>query len=333
MLYVTTRSDRDVFTAQRVLRENRGPDGGFYVPFRMSGFSKEELEEMAARPFPQRLAEVLNRLFQTRLTAWDVEFAIGRWPVQLKALDSRIWVGECWHNPEGAYTRLERNLGTLLTGTGEPLGSWVRIAIGVAIFGSLSLETQKRGVAYIDFAMPSGTLALPISAWYARTWGFPVGNIILCCREQKNLWDLLSHGQMRTDTLGLSLESIPVPPELERLLWACGGREEVERFLTACRQGGFYCPLDGTLRKLRQGLYASVVSSSRVMETIPAVYRTHRYPVSQNTALAYAGLLDYRARTGETGIAMVLAEDSPALEAETIGPMLGMTAKSLKEIL
>lgn len=324
MLYVTTRSDRDVFTAQKAFRENRGPDGGFYVPFRMPAFSEEELGAMSQMPFHRRLAEILNRLFRTRLTAWDVEFAVGRNAVQVNPLGSRLRIGECWHNPEWCFARLERNLGMLVTGTDGPLSNWTRTAVGGAILGSLSLAGRKPGEPCMDIALVGGDFILPVSGWYARAWGFPIGRIILCCREQQELWDLVSHGRMRTG-------SVPVPPELERLICDCGGRGEVERFLTASRQGGVYCPGEETLRNLRRGLAVSVVSSQRITETIPAVYRTHGYLLTENAALAYAGLLDYRARAGETGVAMILAEDSPALESKRIAPLVGMTEQEIKD--
>ena len=44
MLYVTTRNDQEVYTAQRALREGRGPDGGFYVPFRDPVFPEEDTQ-------------------------------------------------------------------------------------------------------------------------------------------------------------------------------------------------------------------------------------------------------------------------------------------------
>lgn len=333
MLYVTTRSERDVFTAQKALRENRGPDGGFYVPFRMPKFSGETLDAMAKAPFHQRIAEVLNCLFQTRLTVWDVEFAVGRNAIQLHSLGSRIRVGECWHNPDGSYARLGRNLGMLLTGMDGPFGNWMQIAIGVAVLGSLSLDIWRSGVTCVDLAVASGDFLLPVSGWYAREWGFPIGRIVICCQEQQNLWDLLSHGRMRTDSLGASAESIPVPPDLERLLYACGGRGEVAQFLDASRKGCVYCPGDGTLRNLRQGLAAGVVSCQRIRQTIPAVYRTHGYLMSGNTALAYAGVLDYRARTGETGTALILAENSPVLESGQIAPLVGLTEQEIKDSL
>ena len=100
MLYVTTRNNRDAYTAQRVLRENRGPDGGLYVPFREPVFSREEIDALKEKSFHQCVAEVLNRLFNTKLTRWDVEFCVGRYPVRLVNLPQRIIAGECWHNPE-----------------------------------------------------------------------------------------------------------------------------------------------------------------------------------------------------------------------------------------
>ena len=60
MLYVTTRNNRDAYTAQRVLRENRGPDGGLYVPFREPVFSREEIDALKEKSFHQCVAEVLN---------------------------------------------------------------------------------------------------------------------------------------------------------------------------------------------------------------------------------------------------------------------------------
>ena len=34
MLYITTRNDREVFTAQSVMQQAVGPDGGRFLPYR-----------------------------------------------------------------------------------------------------------------------------------------------------------------------------------------------------------------------------------------------------------------------------------------------------------
>ena len=50
MLYITTRNCRDAYTAQRALRENRGPDGGMYLPFHEPSYSAEDWKELAQKP-------------------------------------------------------------------------------------------------------------------------------------------------------------------------------------------------------------------------------------------------------------------------------------------
>ena len=113
---MTTRNNRDAYTAQRVLRENRGPDGGLYVPFREPVFSREEIDALKEKSFHQCVAEVLNRLFNTKLTRWDVEFCVGRYPVRLVNLPQRIIAGECWHNPEWTLDHLVHILAEQLRG-------------------------------------------------------------------------------------------------------------------------------------------------------------------------------------------------------------------------
>ena len=224
MLYVTTRNDLDAVTSHRVLTEDRAEDGGFYVPLRHPVFSHEELDKLTAMPFSQRMAEVLNVLFQTKLTRWDVEFSIGRSAVKLVPLRHRIVMGEFWHNPDWCFRKMEHSLANLL-GSHIP-GSWLRIAIRAAVLAAVSLELSEEG-GEVDVSAVSGDFLWPVSAWYARRWGFPVGSIIMCCNENKSIWELICHGQLRTDAVGISTElpeaDIAIPAELERLIYGCGG--------------------------------------------------------------------------------------------------------------
>lgn len=337
MLYVTTRNNRDAFTAQRALRENRAPDGGLYLPFRTPTFSREEIDALGEKPFGQTVAEVLNLLFKTKLTGWDVDFSIGRHPVRLENLRHRILMAESWHNPDWNYDRLVNNLVRLLLEEADAPGDWVKIAVRIAVLFGIFGELKRRGIESADISVVSGDFSGPISAWYARQWGLPIGNIICCCNENNSLWDLICHGQLRTD--GLSVPTITpeadvvIPEDLERLIYACGGATEVSRYLEACRQGRVYCPNDGVLAKLRSGLFVSVVSSFRMETTIPGVYRTSNYLLSLNSALAYAGLLDYRAKTGETRHALVLAEKSPLCDGDTVAGFLGIPREELKNLI
>lgn len=337
MLYLTTRNSRDAFTAQRALRESRGPDGGMYLPFHAPAFTAEDLDRLAKLPFGQRIAELLNRLFQTKLTRWDVDFCIGRNPVQFTALGHRIQVAELWHNPGMSYAHMAKELSDQLLGELPQNTGWLKVAVRIAVLFGIFGELQNQGIETADISVISGDFSAPISAYYARQWGLPIGNIVCCCNENSELWNLLCHGQLRTD--GTSIPTvipeadIVLPEHLERLIYEAGGTPEVERYLEACRRGGIYAPGDAVLAKMRKGLSVSVVSSSRIGQTISSVYRTHNYIFAPGGALAYAGLMDYRAKSGQTRNAVILAEKSPALDDAFTAASLGITRETLRDLI
>ena len=47
MLYVTTRDDKDAYTAHRTLHSDFAPDGGQFVPFKLPVFTEEEIKRFA----------------------------------------------------------------------------------------------------------------------------------------------------------------------------------------------------------------------------------------------------------------------------------------------
>lgn len=339
MLYVTTRDQRDAYTAKKVLGEQRGPDGGFFLPFKHPEFNREMLQKMEKASFGQIVADILNLLFHTKLSSWDVDFAVGRYPVRTVKLNQRIVVAETWHNPEWKFDRMVRNISTLLQDkrVDQP-GNWVTISVRIAvlfgIFAQLQiLDTDDK----TDVAVLSGDFSVPMSVWYARQWGLPVGNIICSCNENNNIWNLICHGYLRCDAVSiptiLPQADVAVPENLERLIHACGGAEEVGRFLNCVRSGRLYDVDERMLSKLRSGLYVSVVSTNRVETAIPSVFKTHGYLADPYTALVYSGLLDYRAKTGRTHRAVVLSETSCHDSAEYVSGLLGVSAVQLESIL
>lgn len=331
MLYVTTRSNQEIYTAQRALAEDRAPDGGFYVPFRAPSFSGEDL---AAMPFHQRMAEVLNTFFQTKLTGWDISFCIGRSSMKWLPMGNRITVGEFWHNPGWEFAQMERSLARLLCPEAEQPGNWLRIAIRIAVLAAILPEIAQ-GAEPVDVSVLSGDLLWAMSIWYGRKWGLPVGSSILCCNENKNIWDLFCHGQMRTDSVAIATEvpeaDLPLPADLERLIHGCCGTEEVLRYLDISRRGEVYDLEESRFTALREGQYVSVVSSGRIRDAIPGALRTHRYLLSPATSLAYAGLLDYRARKGIFRNALVVSERNPLLDSDTIARVLEIPEAELKK--
>lgn len=335
MLYITTRNRRDAFTARRALRESRGPDGGMYLPFRGPRFSQEEWKTLAEAPFGQRVAEILNRLFGTRLTCWDVDVCIGRNPVPIAALGHRTLAAELWRNPGLCYDHMARELAAQLLDEPNYKTGWLAIALRIAILFGIygQMDTEEK----TDISLISGDFADPISAWYAKQWGLPIGTIICCCNENSGLWELLCHGQLRTDATSVPTiipeADTAVPENLERLILEAGGTAEVERYLEVCRRGGIYAPGESVLANMRRDFRVSVVSSSRISQTISSVYRTHNYVLSPGAALAYAGLMDARSKPGLKKNALILGQRSPALDGAFTSVSLKIPEWELEERL
>lgn len=342
MLYVSTRNPKDTHTARKALLEVRAPDGGLYVPFSLMTLDDSGLKMLSEQKFNDTVARMMNYLFQAGMSEHDVRLAVGRNPVRLKALANRILMGECWHNLDGTFHRLVQNLlGHFCPEASLAPGSWGKIGIGISILFGIFGELMRYGMAgedrKVDISLVSGDFSLAMSAWYAREMGLPIGNIICCCNENNALWNLFTQGMLRTD--GVSLQTLTpeadicVPDSLERLIYACGGEREAERYVERCRFGTNYYPDDVILGKLRKGMFVSVVSTPRMRDTIPNAHTTHSYVLSPYSALAYGGLMDYRAVTGESRRALVLAEKSPLTQRDVVSDALGISADELERYL
>lgn len=340
MLYLTTRDKFDTFTVPHVLRSSRANNGGYFLPFRLPTYTPEDLTDLQEIGFGQCVAKVLNSFFSCGITGWDVEFAIGRYPVKVKGINQRVWVGELWHNQENDYANLERVLGDRLGCTGE-IPSWVKIAIRIAALLSTYAQMLKEGavtaVQSFDVALPTGDFTAVMAAWYARKMGVPITNIVCGCNENSAVWELLHLGELRTDVqvvnTALSAANIAVPEELERLIHGTLGVEEVLRYREMVLSGGVFSPRPGMLDVLRAGFFAAVVSESRLEALIPSVYRTSGYVMGPYTALAYGALQDYRAKTGESRDVLILVDKSPVRDSAFVSRAMNISRQELEELL
>lgn len=306
MLYVTTREMNDAYTANRTIVDDVGPDGGAYLPFRMPSFTKEQLAEMAGKSFGQNMADMLNLFFSSRLTAWDVDSAIGKNPVKVVSVGNKIQCAQLWQNLDGSYDKWEMTLAAMIcerAGENPKVTSWLRIAIRIAVlfaaFAQLQLQED------INVSLPAEDFALPMAVWYSRKMGLPIGRILCGCCENDAVWDLLHLGEMKLEKDGCGIR------EVERLVYATLGPGEAKRFADLSRQGGSYKLLDVESKALRSGMFASVISQERIDSVIPSVYRTNSYTLAQDSATGYAALMDYRAKTGSNRDALLLEDAAP----------------------
>ena len=84
---------------------------------------------------------------------------------------------------------------------------------------------------------------------------------------------------------------------------------------------------------LNAGFFATVAGDNRATDTINSIYRTNSYIADPKTALCFAGLQDYRSRTGESQITLILSEQTPLDFADQIGKITGIDKKKLEQIV
>lgn len=344
MLYVTTRDKTDVCTAYRTLGQDRGEDGGFFVPFQLTKFTRDQIEQLKDKTFGQNVADILNLFFNARLDGWDVDFCIGRYPTKLVAMSHRIIFAEVWHNPDLDFSRLVRNLTSRIRGTEDTVDkptNWAWIAVRIAVLFGVFAELLRVNMVEpdrpVDIAVPSGDFTLPMAVWYGREMGLPIANIICGCNDNGGIWDLLHQGEIHTD--GVAAKTMTpegdhaVPPDLERLIYGTLGMEETKKFLDACRTGRVYGAPELRFEELRRGMYAGVVSGIRMESIIRSFYNTSTYILDPYSALAYCSLQDYRTRYAESRTAIVLSEKSPAHAPSIVSRALGISVEELSDRL
>ena len=334
MLYITTRSNHDAYTAYRTLGQGRGPDGGLFVPFQMPRLDREQIFELREKSFSQNVADILNLFFNARLDSWDVDFCIGRYPAKLVPMSHRIMVAETWHNPDYDFSRVVRNISSRIRGNEDKNGystnwAWIttRIATLFALFGELCKLNVCDPDTLIDVALPSGDFAGPMAVWYAREMGLPVGNIICSCDENDAAWDVIHQGELYPN------ERMNIPSDLERLIYANLGRREAKNFAATMEAWKPYKLEDEQRKKLRNGMFIAVISYERRESIINNVYRTSTYILDPGSAMAYGGLQDYRSGADNTRPALILTERGPICSADTVAKAMNISVEVLKERL
>ncbi len=323
MLYVSTRNNTDVYTAYRALHESNAPDGGYYFPFRLPHLSPDELYAIRNQSPGETIAYILNLFFGLRLTGWDVECVIGRFPFQIISMNYRLLMAEVWRNPEGSWDYLLRSLYGLLLGkkgnSTMPAG-WVLIAIEIALFFGVYSADDIFPKGGLDVAVTAGDFSDVISVLFAKDMGFPANVTICVFNENGAVWDFINKGELSTGVTAVRT-SMPeldhaVPNYLEYLLFRCFGSSEVIRYTDACERKANYYIDDEYQRQLNHDLFAAVVSTNRVELIKSGMYRTNQYNVDPYTALVYGGLQDYRAHTGISKDTLILAKKRIVLTKE-----------------
>lgn len=344
MLYLTTRDRMDAFTPQHALTKNTGKCGGRFLPYRLPVLTKQQLMELPEKSFGQRVAEVLSLFFRSHLNGWDIDFAVGRHPVRLCAMNHKIAVMESWHNHEGTFQSMVDRLYRCVNESAlysEYPGVWFRIAARIAVLSGSFSELIKAGIAAdekpVDIAVPVNDFEGVMAAWYSRKMGLPVGTIIFSCNENSNVWDFLHHGILdtkeKTQQTSTPDSDRAVPQSLELLIYETLGYEETQRFVQCCQAQKTYTIRSDQLSVLSNGLFCAVIRQPRLESIVRNVFKTNSYLMDPYTALAYGGLQDYRVASAEIGPALIVSDQNPLTEMPAMERILGVTAAEIQKIM
>lgn len=339
MLYATTRSKTDSYTAHRVLLEDCAQDGGRFLPFRMPKYDRVQIDQIKDQTFGETVAQVLNLFFSCRLTGWDIDCCIGKAGAKITAMSHRVLLAELWHNPQGDISCLIDRLYEKLCGdTPErKVSDWANIAIRIAFLFAIYGQLQKIGFHSFDIAVNSGDFSAPMAAWYARNMGLPIGTIVCTCNENSTPWDFLHRGEMNTGTAVVHTDTdlldVTNPVGLERLIFSTLGFEETKKYTEILQRKGVYQIRPDMVKQLSAGMFVSVVGKDRVEPVISSVYRSNNCILDPYTAVSYGGLQDYRAKTGESCPTVLLWEKSPMQFLSSIQSATGLTKLEIEKHL
>jgi hypothetical protein len=332
VLYITTRNDKDFYTAHRALHEGAAPDGGAYVPFKLPTYSAYELKDLFSGGFGQTVANILNLFFSCRLTGWDVDFAIGRNPVKLATMSHRIVVAELWHNPDGNYDYITNALyNKICNTTSETPSEWFALASHISVLFGLYGVMCRTGVIApndpIDISTTIERPFIPLAAVYAKIMGLPVGELIITCEENSGIWDLIHLGEIAS-TAGFA-KSVGC----ERLVDTTLGKPAVYQMREALHNCKTYRVDKEQLCLLNSGIFCAVTGAHRTAQHINSIYRSNAYVLDPTSALCVGGLQDYRAKTGESKLTLVHSCASPVMFYSEISQATGITKDKLTALL
>ena len=301
MLYISTRSNVDTYTAHRALYEEYAPDGGYYVPFYLPSFSPDVLSYFKRKPAYDTIAEILNLFFSLRLSAVDIEGALGRPSFGCEKLNQNLTAVELWHTPEGNSDYIFKKLNHLMTGNLQLPVGWPRVAIEIALLFSL-LSVLPEGVRSFDLAVTADDLSNITALSFAKAMGLPVNLVICACEDNSAFWNLINKGEFSTAN---------TPAYMELFLYKFAGEEYVSAYLSAKNLKQTYFIDESMAPILSEHFYTAVVSRDRAESNISGMFRSNQYSLDIDAALAFGGLQDYRAIEGLNRNTLIFVNKRP----------------------
>ncbi len=216
--------------------------------------------------------------------------------------------------------------------------NWGRVLPQIAYYISAYCDLVNRGrIAMgetINVCVPTGNFGNILAAYYAKNMGLPLGKLVCASNRNNVLTDFITTGIYDRNrpfhaTISPSMD-ILISSNLERLLYALTGQDDaqVKDYMEQLAGVGHYAVAADLLEKLQVHFDAGFCSDEAAKIAIGAVYREKDYLMDPHTAVAYHVLEDYRRRTGDETVTLLVSTASPFKFCDSVLEALGVTQQA-----
>ncbi len=197
--------------------------------------------------------------------------------------------------------------------------NWGRLAPQIVYYFSAYCDLVASGEIKngdkINVVVPTGNFGNILAAYYAKEMGLPVAKLICASNSNSVLTEFLTTGTYDRNrkfytTISPSMD-ILISSNLERLLYALSGSENVKKWMASLASDGKYTVDDDTFAKLRELFAAGCCDDAQTKETIAKMFKEKNYLCDTHTAVAIKVYEDYKASTGDKTPTVIASTASP----------------------
>lgn len=217
--------------------------------------------------------------------------------------------------------------------------NWGRLAPQIVYYFSAYCELVASGKIKagdeINVVVPTGNFGNILAAYYAKKMGLPVKKLICASNSNSVLTEFLTTGTYDKNrkfftTISPSMD-ILISSNLERLLYALSGSENVKKWMASLAKDGKYTVDDATFAKLKELFAAGCCDDEQTKATIAKTFKEKNYLCDTHTAVALKVYEDYKAQTGDETPTVIASTASPFKFSASVLDAVGGADEGLDE--
>ena len=245
--------------------------------------------------------------------------------------DAQTGVKKIFSDEELACTLSER--GYLLSSANSI--NWGRVLPQLVYYVSAYCDLLKSGAVApgqgINVCVPTGNFGNILAAYYAMCMGVPIKKLICASNSNNVLTEFIETGVYDRNrpfhtTTSPSMD-ILVSSNLERMIFELSNHDDelVRNCMKSLSETGRY-EIKGTVKNNLQKLFAAgYCDDEQTKQTIGKMWKENGYLIDPHTAVAFHVLEQYRARTGDETVTLVVSTASPFKFCSAVLDALGVT--------